>query len=54
MTIYVALALAAEVIGRLIGRSAIIAARRGAVNPEQAARRRYAVLFAFPVFAAGS
>jgi hypothetical protein len=52
MTIYLALGLAAAVIGLVIGRTAVGAARRGAANPEQAVRRRYAVLLAFMVLGA--
>jgi len=52
MTIYLALGLAAAVAGLVIGRTAVGAARRGAANPEQAVRRRYAVLLAFIVLGA--
>jgi MFS superfamily sulfate permease-like transporter len=46
MTIYLALGIAAAVAGLLIGRTAVGAAGRGAANPKQAARRRYAVVLA--------
>jgi len=52
MTIYLALGLAAAVAGLIIGRTAVGAAGRGAANPEQAARRRYAVLLAVMVLGA--
>jgi hypothetical protein len=52
MTIYLVLGLAAAVIGLVIGRTAVGAARRGAANPEQAVRQRYAVLLAFMVLGA--
>jgi F0F1-type ATP synthase membrane subunit c/vacuolar-type H+-ATPase subunit K len=52
MTIYLALGLAAAVAGLIIGRTAVGAAGRSAANPEQAARRRYAVLLAVVVLGA--
>jgi hypothetical protein len=52
MTIYLALGRAAAVAGLIIGRTAVGAAGRGAANPEQAARRRYAVLLAVVVLGA--
>ena len=52
MTIYLALGLAAAVAGLIIGRTAVGAAGRRAANPEQAARRRYAVLLAVVVLGA--
>ena len=52
MTIYLALGIAAAVAGLIIGRTAVGAAGRGAANPEQAARRRYAVLLAVVVLGA--
>jgi F0F1-type ATP synthase membrane subunit c/vacuolar-type H+-ATPase subunit K len=52
MTIYLVLGLAAAVAGLIIGRTAVGAAGRGAANPEQAARRRYAVLLAVMVLGA--
>ncbi|MGO9032011.1 hypothetical protein [Mycobacterium sp.] len=52
MTIYLALGIAAAVAGLIIGRTAVGAAGRGAANPEQAARRRYAVLLAVLVLGA--
>ena len=47
--VYLALGLAAAVAGLVIGRTAVGVAGRGAANPEQAARRRYAVLLAVMV-----
>ena len=52
MTIYLALGIAAAVAGLIIGRTAVGAAGRSAANPEQAARRRYAVLLAVVVLGA--
>jgi hypothetical protein len=52
VTIYLALGRAAAVAGLIIGRTAVGAAGRGAANPEQAARRRYAVLLAVVVLGA--
>jgi F0F1-type ATP synthase membrane subunit c/vacuolar-type H+-ATPase subunit K len=52
MTIYLALGIAAAVAGLVIGRTAVAAAGRSAANPEQAARRRYAVLLAVMVLGA--
>ena len=52
MTIYLALGLAAAVAGLIIGRTAVGVAGRSAANPEQAARRRYAVLIAVMVLGA--
>jgi len=52
MTIYLALGLAAAVAGLIIGRTAVGVAGRSAANPEQAARRRYAVLLAVVVLGA--
>jgi F0F1-type ATP synthase membrane subunit c/vacuolar-type H+-ATPase subunit K len=48
---YLALGLAAAVIGLIIGRTAVAVARRRAANPEQAVRRRYAVMVGFMVLA---
>jgi hypothetical protein len=52
MTIYLALGTAAAVAGLIIGRTAVGAAGRGAANPEQATRRRYAVVLAVMVLGA--
>ena len=52
MTIYLALGLAAAVAGLIIGRTAVGVAGRSAANPDQAARRRYAVLIAVMVLGA--
>jgi len=52
MTIYLALGMAAAVAGLIIGRTAVGVAGRSAANPEQAARRRYAVLLAVVVLGA--
>lgn len=52
MNVYLALGLAAAVIGLVIGRTAVVAAGRRAANPEQAVRGRYAVLLSFIIIGA--
>lgn len=48
---YLALGLAAAVIGLVIGRTAVTVARRRATNPDEAARRQYAVMLGAMVLA---